>query len=58
VQLGDQPSHPLHAGQYGEPERNRISFVADGTSMSVRVYDETGETDASCSFGQFAVVAD
>ncbi|HEY3445853.1 MAG TPA: hypothetical protein VGK67_05775 [Myxococcales bacterium] len=57
VQFGAQDSRSLSAG-VGEPDENRLTFVADADEEAIRVFDSSNPgKEVTCTMGQFSVVA-
>ena len=56
VQFGRQDPRQLGVGQ-GKPDHNEISFLADGDSVAIRVFDRSHvDANVHCSLSGFAVV--
>ncbi|MGI5863929.1 MAG: tetratricopeptide repeat protein [Myxococcales bacterium] len=61
VQIGDEPSRPLLVGGQDRSEESRVSFVATGTEVNVRVYDDSSLSASEswdCTVTNFSVVAE
>lgn len=57
VQFGTRPSRSLSVGQ-GKEEEDRIPFVADSPSMTIRVFDESslrGKERVTCTVSGFRI---
>lgn len=61
VQIGDEPSRPLLVGGQDQSEESRVSFVATGPEVNVRVYDDSSFSASEswdCKVTNFSVVAE